>query len=158
MPVIPTGEQAAACEARGIAPHAPVTRAAVNNQGDGTLFDCTQFHYDEWQGRFSFGCGDGDSNPNALRRQNDNPLYRLIPAAAGQNTEHKVCQPASVVSEFGSPLNGENSILKHRFRRLEKGGQHKYFRQKSTTFGMSTGVFALPGCHDKTMKPDISPW
>ena len=51
---------------------------------------------------FSFGCGDGDSNPNALRRQNDNPLYRLIPAA-GQNTlRTKVCQLASVVSEFGS--------------------------------------------------------
>lgn len=40
------GEQAEACEARGILPHVPVTRA-VNNQGDGTLFDRTQFHYDE---------------------------------------------------------------------------------------------------------------
>src|SRR6202165_4629708 len=49
---------------------------------------------------FSFGCGDGDSNPNGLRRQNDNPLYRLIPAPAGQNTlRTKVCQLASVVSE-----------------------------------------------------------
>jgi hypothetical protein len=45
------GEQAAACEGRGIALHMPVTRAA-NNQGDGTLFDRTQCHYDEWQGRF----------------------------------------------------------------------------------------------------------
>jgi len=40
------GEQAEACEAQGIVPHVPVTRA-VNNQGDGTLFDRNEFHYDE---------------------------------------------------------------------------------------------------------------
>jgi len=40
------GEQAEACEAKGIVPHVPVTRA-VNNQGDGTLFDRREFHYDE---------------------------------------------------------------------------------------------------------------
>jgi transposase len=40
------GEQAEACEAQGIMPHVPVNRA-VNNQGDGTLFDRTEFHYDE---------------------------------------------------------------------------------------------------------------
>src|SRR5439155_1361478 len=39
-------EQAEACEAQGIVPHVPVTRA-VNNQGDGTLFDRNEFHYDE---------------------------------------------------------------------------------------------------------------
>lgn len=31
---------------QGIVPHVPVTRA-VNNQEDGTLFDCRRFHYDE---------------------------------------------------------------------------------------------------------------
>jgi transposase len=40
------GQQAEACEAKGIVPHVPVTRS-VNNQGDGTLFDRSQFHYDE---------------------------------------------------------------------------------------------------------------
>jgi transposase len=40
------GEQAEACEAQGIVPHVPANRA-VNNQGDGTLFDRTEFHYDE---------------------------------------------------------------------------------------------------------------
>ena len=40
------GEQAEACESRGIKPHVPVTRN-VNNQGDGTLFDRSAFHYDE---------------------------------------------------------------------------------------------------------------
>jgi transposase len=40
------GEQAEACEARGIVPHVPANRA-INNQGDGTLFDRSQFQYDE---------------------------------------------------------------------------------------------------------------
>src|SRR3954447_691980 len=39
------GAQAEACEARGIVPHVPVQRG-VNNKGDGTLFDRTQFRYD----------------------------------------------------------------------------------------------------------------
>ena len=38
------GEQAEACEAQGILPHVPANRA-VNNQGDGTLFDRTKFTY-----------------------------------------------------------------------------------------------------------------
>lgn len=40
------GEQAEACEQRGIQPHVPVPRR-VNNQGDGTLFDRSAFRYDE---------------------------------------------------------------------------------------------------------------
>ena len=40
------GEQAAACEQRGIEPHVPVQRS-VNHHGDGTLFDRSEFHYDE---------------------------------------------------------------------------------------------------------------
>jgi transposase len=40
------GEQAEACEAKGIIPHVPVVRS-VNNKGDGTLFDRNQFHYDD---------------------------------------------------------------------------------------------------------------
>ena len=40
------GEQAAACEAQGIVPHVPVKRA-VNNQGDGSLLERSQFSYDE---------------------------------------------------------------------------------------------------------------
>src|SRR5208283_412865 len=39
------GAQAAACEARGIVAHVPALRG-VNNRGDGTLFDRTQFRYD----------------------------------------------------------------------------------------------------------------
>src|SRR5207245_4184181 len=38
------GEQAEACEAKGIVPHVPANRAG-NNQGDGTLFDRKEFTY-----------------------------------------------------------------------------------------------------------------
>jgi len=40
------GEQAEACEAQGLVPHVPANRA-VNNQGNGQLFDRSQFQYDE---------------------------------------------------------------------------------------------------------------
>ena len=39
------GAQAEACEACGIVPHVPALRS-VNNRGDGTLFDRTEFHHD----------------------------------------------------------------------------------------------------------------
>ncbi len=40
------GEQAAQCEAQGIVPHVPANRA-INNKGDGSLFDRSLFVYDE---------------------------------------------------------------------------------------------------------------
>ena len=40
------GAQAEACERQGIEPHVPANRS-VNNRGDGTLFDRTQFRYDD---------------------------------------------------------------------------------------------------------------
>ncbi len=39
------GEQVERCEQQGIVPHVPANRA-INNKGDGTLFDRSQFHYD----------------------------------------------------------------------------------------------------------------
>ena len=39
-------QQAEACEAQGIVPHVPANRT-VNNQGDGTRFDRTEFRYDQ---------------------------------------------------------------------------------------------------------------
>lgn len=45
------GEQAAQCEAQGIVPHLPANRA-INNQGDGTLFDRSLFVYDETSDSF----------------------------------------------------------------------------------------------------------
>lgn len=40
------GEQAEKCERQGIVPHLPANRA-VNNRGNGQLFDPREFHYDE---------------------------------------------------------------------------------------------------------------
>jgi transposase len=40
------GEQAERCEQQGIVPHVPANRA-INNKGDGTLFDRSLFIYDE---------------------------------------------------------------------------------------------------------------
>ena len=50
------GEQAAGCEARGITLHVPANRS-VNNQGDGTLFDRTEFQYDEATDTFACPAG-----------------------------------------------------------------------------------------------------
>ena len=59
------GEQAAGCEARGIEPHVPAHRS-VNNQGDGKLFDRSQFHYDEASDTMTCPAGE------RLRRQQVN--------------------------------------------------------------------------------------
>ena len=40
------GEQAAQCEAQGIEPHVPANRG-VNSQGDGPMFEGSEFHYDQ---------------------------------------------------------------------------------------------------------------
>ena len=45
------GEQATACEKRGIVAHVPAVRG-VNNRGDGTLFQRSDFQYDETSDTF----------------------------------------------------------------------------------------------------------
>jgi transposase len=70
------GEQAEACESQGILPHVPANRA-VNNQGDGTLFDRTEFHYDETTD--TFGCPAGQT---LTRKQLQRHKKRVIYAAA----------------------------------------------------------------------------
>jgi transposase len=65
------GEQAAQCEAQGIEPHVPANRA-VNNQGDGTLFDRSEFHYDEASD--TLRCPAGET----LRRQRVNKGGRQV--------------------------------------------------------------------------------
>lgn len=57
------GEQAEQCEEQGIVPHAPANRA-INNQGDGTLFDRSRFVYDEKTD--TFRC---PANQNLQRKQ-----------------------------------------------------------------------------------------
>jgi transposase len=70
------GEQAAQCEAQGIKPHVPANRA-VNNQGDGTLFDRSEFHYDETSDTLRYPAGE------TLRRQQVNRGGRQVVYRAG---------------------------------------------------------------------------
>jgi len=52
------GEQAERCEQQGIVPHVPANRA-INNKGDGTLFDRSRFQYDEKTD--TFRCPNGET-------------------------------------------------------------------------------------------------
>jgi hypothetical protein len=60
--VYSNGEQAAQCEAQGVEPHVPAN-CGGNHSGDGTLFDRSEFHYDETSGTMRCPAG------KILRRQ-----------------------------------------------------------------------------------------
>jgi transposase len=73
------GAQAEACEVRGIVPHVPSQRH-VNNQGNGTFFDRTQFHYDA--ATDAFRCPAGEMlKHKGVRKDRYRVLY-MAPAAA----------------------------------------------------------------------------
>ena len=75
------GAQAAACEARGIVPHVPAQRG-VNNKGDGTLFDRSQFHYHA--AGDSFLCPAGQTLARkGVQKQKDRVLYKAPVGACG---------------------------------------------------------------------------
>jgi transposase len=65
------GEQAAKCEAQGIEPHVPANRG-VNSHGDGTLFDRSEFFYDETSDTMRCPAG------KRLRRQQVQPARRQV--------------------------------------------------------------------------------
>lgn len=73
------GEQAEACEAQGIVPHVSANRA-VNNQGDGTLFDRTEFHYDEKTDTFRCPANQTLARKQLSRR--DRAVYYAAPPEA----------------------------------------------------------------------------
>jgi transposase len=66
------GEQAEACAAQGSLAHVPTNRA-VNNQGDGTLFDRSAFYYDE--ATHTFRC---PANQRLTRKQLQRHKTRVI--------------------------------------------------------------------------------
>jgi transposase len=70
------GEQAERCEQQGIVPHVPANRA-VNNQGNGQLFDRSQFSYDEGTDRFRCPAG------QLLKRKQRSRKDRAVIYAAG---------------------------------------------------------------------------
>ena len=66
------GEQAEAGEAKGIVPHVPANRA-VNNQGDGTLFDRKEFSYQPESD--TFRCPAGETLTRKQLSRKDRAVY-----------------------------------------------------------------------------------
>jgi transposase len=74
-------QQAAQCEAEGIVPHVPAARS-VNNQGDGTLFDRSQFCYDPDSD--TFRCpGQQTLTRHQLQKERRRVVYAASPEACG---------------------------------------------------------------------------
>src|SRR5713101_3225425 len=75
------GEQAEACEGKGILPHVPSNRA-INNQGDGTFFDRTAFQYQEQTD--TFVCPAGQTlTRKQLARKDRAVIYAAQPEVCG---------------------------------------------------------------------------
>lgn len=79
------GEQAESCEQQGIVPHVPANRA-VNNQGDGQLFDHREFHYDDKTD--TFRC---PANQVLTRKQLQRHKHRVIYTGDAQ-----ICGPCAL--------------------------------------------------------------
>jgi len=86
------GEQAARCEAAGLLPHVPMTRA-VNNQGDGSFFAREQFCYQ--QSSDTYLCPDGKTLRRRQTRHNDRlVVYTADPADCGACAKKPHCTEA----------------------------------------------------------------
>lgn len=76
-----SGEQAEGCEKKGIVTHVPAKRG-VNASGDGTLFDRTEFHYEE--SRDTYLCPAGERlRRRQLSRRNRMIVYTGQPEVCG---------------------------------------------------------------------------
>src|SRR5258708_488272 len=75
------GEQAEACEAKGILPHVPANRG-VNSRGDGTLFDRTEFTYQPESDTFLCPAGQTLARKQLMRKDRA-VLYAAQPEVCG---------------------------------------------------------------------------
>jgi Transposase DDE domain len=75
------GEQAEACEAKGILPHVPANRG-VNSRGDGTLFDRTEFTYQPESDTFLCPVGQTLARKQLMRKDRA-VLYAAQPEVCG---------------------------------------------------------------------------
>jgi transposase len=75
------GEQAEQCETQGIVPHVPANRS-INNQGDGTLFDRSQFHYEEKTDTYRCPANQALARKQ-LQRHKTRVIYAGDPAVCG---------------------------------------------------------------------------
>jgi transposase len=110
------GEQAEQCEAQGVVLHVPANRA-VNNQGDGVLFDRSQFHYDE--NTDSYRCpGNQTLARKQLQRNKTRVVYAGDPAVCGVCALKSRCTraPQRVVNRHTSTTGfcNECSSVPHR--------------------------------------------
>lgn len=86
------GAQAEACEARGILPHVPANRA-INNRGDGTLFDRTAFCYDPASD--TFRCPAGQTlTRKQLQREKHRVAYTAPAEICGACVLKSRCTPS----------------------------------------------------------------
>ena len=75
------GEQAEACEGKGIVPHVAVQRS-VNNQGDGSALDRSQFRYDAAEDRYY--CPAGQTlERKRVKKERSRILYQATAEACG---------------------------------------------------------------------------
>ena len=75
------GEQAEACERKGIVPHVAVQRS-INNQSDGNLLDRSQFTYDAAQDRFYCPAGQRLER-RGVKKERSRILYQARAEACG---------------------------------------------------------------------------
>jgi len=87
------GEQAAACEQNGILPHVPAQRG-INSQGDGKLFDRSQFSYDAASD--TFRCPAGQTLPRqGLQKDRHRVIYMASAKRCGACALKTACTEAS---------------------------------------------------------------
>ena len=86
------GAQAEACEGKGIVTHVPAKRG-INNRGDGTMFDRSQFHYDPASD--GFRCPAGQTLTRKQQKK-DKPcvVYTAAAAACGACALKSRCTPS----------------------------------------------------------------
>ena len=87
------GEQAEACETKGILPHVPASRG-VNNQGDGTLFDRTEFTYQPESDTFLCPAGQALTRKQ-LSRKDRTVIYAGQPDVCGTCALKSQCTTSS---------------------------------------------------------------
>jgi transposase len=86
------GAQAEACQAGGIVSHVPAKRG-INNKGDGTLFDRSEFDYD--QGSDTFQCPGGQRlTRKGLQKDKQRVAYTAPAAACGVCPLKSRCTPS----------------------------------------------------------------
>jgi transposase len=87
------GEQAEACEQKGILPHVPANRG-VNNQGDGTLLDRSQFSYDPTSDTFRCPAGQ-PLHRRGVQRDRGRVIYQASAKTCGACSLQARCTQAS---------------------------------------------------------------